>query len=112
MPTQGAIITATSTLDPDNFPQSIHRSVGRGHSTDALGPSDNADSGSDLKGASGMAQQDVLDLGSGTTSDIESSTARGTAGPDVGDANLDSDTDAGGTGERAAVGRDADVEDG
>ncbi|TFW24038.1 hypothetical protein E4L96_06355 [Massilia arenosa] len=103
-------MTGTSTLDPDNFPQSRDRSVGRGHGTDALGPSDTSDSGSDLKGASGMAQQDVLDLGSGTTSDIESSTARGTAGPDVGDANLDSDTDAGGTGERAAVGRDADVE--
>ncbi|WP_327076069.1 hypothetical protein [Janthinobacterium sp. CG_S6] len=33
--------------------------------------------------------------------------AGGTAGPDVGDADLDSDTDSGGTGECAAAGRDA-----
>jgi hypothetical protein len=38
--------------------------------------------------------------------------AGGTAGPDVGDANLDSDTDSGGTGERAAAGRDAVARDG
>jgi hypothetical protein len=112
MQPQGVIMTGTSTLDPDNFPQGRDRSVGRGHGTGALGPSDTSDSGSDLHGASGMAQQDVLDLGTGTTSDLESSTARGTAGPDVGDANLDSDTDSSGTGERAAVGRDADIEDG
>jgi hypothetical protein len=36
----------------------------------------------------------------------------GGAGRDVGDANLDSDTDSGGTGERAAAGRDLDDETG
>jgi hypothetical protein len=105
-------MTGTSTLDPDNFPRSRDRSIGRGHGTGALGPSDTSDSGSDVMGGPGLAQQDVLDLGSGTTSDQESSTAHGTAGPDLGDANLDSDSDAGGTGERAASGRDADVRDG
>jgi hypothetical protein len=105
-------MTGTSTLDPDNFPQGRDRNVQRGHGTGALGPSDTSDSGSDLHGAPGVAQQDGLDLGQGTTSDLEASSAHGTAGPDVGDANLDSDTDSGGTGERAAAGRDADIEDG
>jgi len=105
-------MTGTSTLDPDNFPRTRDRVIGRGHGTGALGPSDTSDSGSDVRGGPGLAQQDVLDLGSGTTSDLEPSTAHGTAGPDVGDAHLESDSDAGGTGERAAVGRDADIKDG
>ncbi|MGZ3252990.1 MAG: hypothetical protein ACXU7D_01620, partial [Burkholderiaceae bacterium] len=42
----------------------------------------------------------------------EASTADYTAGPDVGDANLDSDTDSGGTGERAAAARDTVAPDG
>jgi hypothetical protein len=106
-------MTGTSTLDPDNFPRPRDRSLGSGHGTGALGPSDSSDSGSDIMGASGMGQEeDILDLGSGTTSDLEQSRAHGTAGPDVGDANLDSDTDSGGTGERAAAGRDADIRDG
>jgi hypothetical protein len=105
-------MTGTSTLDPDNFPQGRDRRVQRGHGIDALGPSDTSDSGSDLHGAPGVARQDVLDLGHGTTSDLEASGTHGTAGPDVGDANLDSDSDSSGTGERAAAGRDADIEDG
>ena len=36
----------------------------------------------------------------------------GGAGPDVGDANLDSDSDSSGTGERATAGRDTMVRDG
>jgi hypothetical protein len=47
-----------------------------GRSTDVLGPSDTSDSGSDVIGA------------------------------DLGDADLDADSDAGGTGERAEAGRD------
>lgn len=50
-----------------------------GHGTSALGPSDSTDSGSDMVGVGGQ----------------------------VGDANLDSDTDRNGTGERAAVGNDS-----
>jgi hypothetical protein len=100
-----------STLNPQdmNLPD---RQLGKGHGIDALGPSDTSDSGSDLKGASGLAEEDMLDLGSGTTSDLEASTARRTAGPDVGDANLDSDSDSAGTGEHASAGRDAVIRDG
>lgn len=105
-------MAGNSTLDPDNFPEAPDRTLGVGHGTGALGPSDSSDSGSDLVGASGMAGEEGLDLGSGTTSDLEAGTAGGTAGPDVGDANLDSDSDSGGTGERAAAGRDTVVRDG
>lgn len=103
-------MTGTSTLDPDNFPTGGDRKITTGHTTGELGPSDSSDSGSDISGSSGLAQQDILDLGSGTTSDLELSTAGGTAGPDVGDANLDSD--GGGTGERAEAGRDSVARDG
>ena len=105
-------MAVNSTLDPDNFPDTPDRTLGIGHGTGALGPSDSSDSGSDLVGAPGLADEEVLDLDGGTTSDLEASHARGTAGPDVGDADLDSDTDSGGTGERAAAGRDSVVRDG
>lgn len=106
-------MTGNSTLDPDNFPDSPDRSLGKGHGTEGLGPSDTSDSGSDVVGASGLAgEDDLLDLGEGTTSDLEASTAGGTAGPDVGDANLSSDSDSGGTGERATAGRDTVSRDG
>lgn len=105
-------MTGNSTLDPDNFPDPPDRTLGIGHGTGALGPSDSSDSGSDVVGASGLAGEEGLDLDTGTTSDLEASTAGGTAGPDVGDANLDSDSDSGGTGERAAAGRDTVVRDG
>ncbi len=106
-------MTGNSTLDPDNFPDPPDRSLGIGHGTGALGPSDTSDSGSDLVGAAGLAgEDDFLDLGNGTTSDLEAGSAGGTAGPDVGDADLSSDSDSGGTGERAAAGRDSVVRDG
>lgn len=79
-------MAGTSTLDPDNFPTAPDRTLGRGHGTGALGPSDSSDSGSDVNG--------------------------GTAGAELGDADLDSDTDSRGTGERAAVGRDSVEQDG
>jgi len=41
---------ADSTLDPDNIPAGADRTLGRGHGTRALGPSDNSDSGSDVVG--------------------------------------------------------------
>ncbi|WP_229262266.1 hypothetical protein [Duganella guangzhouensis] len=65
---------ADSTLDPDNLPAGADRTLGRGHGTRALGPSDNSDSGSDVIGEP--------------------------------DSELDSDTDAAGTGERASVARE------
>jgi hypothetical protein len=105
-------MSGTSTLDPDNFPVLNDRVVGTGHGTGALGPSDTSDSGSDVRGGPGLAQQVDSGLDRGANDDLEESTAGGTAGPDVGDANLDSDTDSGGTGERAAGGRDAVLADG
>jgi len=94
-----------STLDVDeSTPPVTHK----GHGTDALGPSDSSDSGSDLQGPGFYEiDADVIGLDRGTNEDVPHS---GGAGRDVGDANLDSDTDAGGTGERAAAGRDLDDE--
>ncbi|HYM46836.1 MAG TPA: hypothetical protein VES91_00055 [Burkholderiaceae bacterium] len=84
--------------------------TGKGHGTAALGPSDTSDSGSDLQGP-GVYEDDadILDLDVGTNEDEAHAIG---AGRDVGDANLDSDSDAGGTGERATAGRDTDVEAG
>ena len=79
-------MTGSSSLDPDNFPSPPDRSLGKGHGTGALGPSDSSDSGSDVQG--------------------------GGAGRHLGDANLDSHTDAAGTGERGAVGNDKATPDG
>jgi len=62
----------------------------KGHGTAALGPSDSSDSGSDIQGGPGLVD------GGGAT-----------PGADIGDANLDSDSDRNGTGERAAAGRDS-----
>jgi hypothetical protein len=74
-----------------------------------LGPSDSSDSGSDIQGGPGLNRDDGLMQPSGTTSDPDIDAVGATAGPDIGDANLDSDTDRGGTGERAAAGRDSTV---
>ena len=95
---------ATSPLDPSNLSGRKDRSIGRGHGTRALGPSDSSDSGSDLVGAPGLASQvDGFGLDRGNTNESEESFAGNTAGPDVGDANLDSDSDRAGTGETAAA---------
>jgi hypothetical protein len=103
---------AAGALHPDNLTPGPDRRIGPGHGVDSLGPSDTSDSGSDLKGAPGLAQQiDGFGLDRNPT-DLEESTAHGTAGPDIGDANMDSDSDSGGTGERAAAVRDTIVEDG
>lgn len=109
-------MSGSSTLDPDNFPEPPDRSLGKGHGTDALGPSDNSDSGSDVVGGPGFAlsvdDEQLLDLERGTSEDSETGHATDSAGPDLGDANLDSDSDSGGTGERASAGRDSSVRDG
>lgn len=82
-------------LGSDRVPQ---RPEGTG--TDRLGPSDSSDSGSDIVGADGAVDTDEIGL---SAEDIRRE--RG-AGADIGDANLDSDTDSSGTGERAEAGRD------
>ncbi|RZI44317.1 hypothetical protein EGT07_02525 [Herbaspirillum sp. HC18] len=100
---------ASSTLDPDNIPES-DRKLGRGHGTRALGPSDTSDSGSDVQGGLRWTNEADLKLDRGTNEDTDSARHDSSAGPDIGDAGLDSDTDAQGTGERATAGRDADME--
>lgn len=81
--------------------------VGKGHGTGALGPSDSSDSGSDIVGNRGLNHDDGLPFARGTTSDPDEDGRGATAGPDIGDANLDSDSDRSGTGERASAGRDS-----
>jgi hypothetical protein len=103
---------AGSTLDPDNLTNQFDKNIGKGHGTKALGPSDSSDNGSDLVGGPGFAHEVGIGLSRGTTSDPEDSTANNTAGPDVGDANLDSDSDSAGTGETAAASRDTVTSDG
>jgi hypothetical protein len=109
-------MSGTSTLDPDNFPEAPDRSLGKGHGTDALGPSDNSDSGSDVTGGPGFAlaaDDDLIpDLDQGTNEDYAEGHASDTAGADLGDDDLDSDSDSGGTGERAAAGRGGSGRDG
>jgi hypothetical protein len=94
----GAIM-ASSTLDPDNIPEP-DRQPGKGHGTDALGPSDISDSGSDVQG--GLRAVEDLDLGldRGTNEDSDSHNIA---------ASSDSD-DSTGTGESSTAGRNSDVE--
>ena len=93
---------ADSTLDPTLEPIAEAR---KKRGTAELGPSGTSDSGSDLQGP-GLDADETLRFDTGTTSDIERSAG---AGHDVGDANLDSDSDEGGTGETASAGRDDDA---
>ncbi|MBE3026406.1 hypothetical protein GQ37_020610 [Janthinobacterium sp. BJB1] len=64
----------SSTLDPDNLPLTPDRVLGSGHGKGALGPSDSSDSGSDMQGVPGQDPEE-----------------------------LDNDSDAAGTGDRAGV---------
>jgi hypothetical protein len=104
-------IMATSTLDPDNMPER-DREITKGHGTRALGPGDISDSGSDVQGSLRRTEDNDIGLDAGTNEDADSAPRDLTAGPDIGDAELDSDTDSGGTGERATAGRDSDIEAG
>ena len=97
---------ADSTTQHDtNTPATVRK----GHGTAALGPSDSSDSGSDIQGGPGLNKQEGLFPHAGNTSDDDVDGRDATAGADIGDANLDSDSDRNGTGERAAAGRDATV---
>lgn len=95
---------AESTL---NHTQDAPPSTTKGHGTDALGPSDSSDSGSDIRGGPGLNHDDGLGPRVGSTSDPDVDKGPSTAGPDIGDADLDSDSDRHGTGERGAAGRDS-----
>ena len=91
---------ATSPLYDGNIGGRRDRITERGHGTRALGPSDSSDTGSDLVGADGLGD-DITD-----EFDHANMPMPHTAGPDVGDANLDADSDRTGTGERADAARD------
>jgi len=81
------------------------RETQKGHGTGALGPSDTSDSASDIAGAPGIIEGDVIGLDHGTYEDVDGTPTR-TAGADIGDADLDSDTDSVGTGEHMTAGRE------
>lgn len=86
----------SSTLNPDDEPhgeaQQIHETAS---TTGALGPSDSSDSGSDVAGA----KRHVFDI----DSELDNHAL------ETGDAELGSDTDRHGTGERAAADGDANL---
>jgi hypothetical protein len=76
----------------------------KGHGTRELGPSDSSDTGSDVTGGPGLGDLEPLHLDRGASTDADRS--GDTAGPDLGDSDLDSDSDAAGTGENITAGRD------
>ena len=82
------------------------RVTDKGHGTDSLGPSDTTDSASDIAGGPGVIEGDVIGLDHGTNEDIDGRSPFGTAGPDIGDGELGSDSDSVGTGEHMTAGRD------
>lgn len=90
-----------STLDPDGFPSS-GSSEAPGRETGALGPSDSSDSGSDIAGAK--------------RHEFDKDTELDQHALEIGDAELASDTDRAGTGERSSadgdstLSEDADIE--
>ncbi|MCT7314379.1 hypothetical protein N5I87_00065 [Ralstonia sp. CHL-2022] len=86
--------------------------TGKGHGTDALGPSDSSDSGSDVVGGPGLGS-DVEDrFDDDPAVHPHGNAANRTAGADLGDVNLDSDTDSTGTGERRAAGHEPVIREG
>ncbi len=76
--------------------------TGLGHGTGALGPSDSSDSGSDVMGGPGMDEG----LSDEQAREMPETTTQG-AGRDLGDPDLDSDSDRAGTGERGSSGVDS-----
>lgn len=74
-----------------------------GRSLRDLGPSDTSDTGSDIAGAPGAIDGLPEDLDGGPISDIGRAAG---AGADLGDAEMDGDSDRGGTGEATSAGRE------
>ena len=88
----------SSTLDLSGEEEPV---TGRGHGTRALGPSDSSDTGSDVVGGPGMDEG----LSDEQARRMPLSASHG-SGRDLGDADLDSDSDRSGTGERGSSGID------
>ena len=87
---------ADSTLDMTGEESPV---TNLGHGTRSLGPSDSSDTGSDVTGGPGM--DEGLSDEQARQAPLKSSAH---AGRDLGDADLDSDTDRAGTGERSSAG--------
>ena len=87
---------SSSTLDLSGEEEPV---TGLGHGTRALGPSDSSDTGSDVVGGPGMDEG----LSDEQARRMPLSTTHG-AGRDLGDGDLDSDSDRAGTGERGSSG--------
>jgi hypothetical protein len=87
-----------STLDPDFTPEP-DRQLGIGHGTDALGPSDLSDTGSDVQGGYRAIEELDLGLDRGTNEDSDSYNLP--AGDDTSDSSK--------TGEDTTTGRSGDV---
>lgn len=85
-----------STLDPDNFPPESNPEPS-GRETGALGPSDSSDSGSDIAGAK--------------RHEFDRDTELDEHALETGDAELASDTDRAGTGERSSADGDSTLID-
>lgn len=85
-----------STLDPDSF-SSAGSSEAPGRETGALGPSDSSDSGSDIAGAK--------------RHEFDKDTELDQHALETGDAELASDTDRAGTGERSSADGDSTLID-
>ncbi len=85
-----------STLDPDNIPPTNDPEA-PGRETGALGPSDSSDSGSDIAGAK--------------RHDFDKDTELDEHALETGDAQLASDTDRAGTGERSSADGDSTLID-
>lgn len=85
-----------STLDPDNTPPTGNAEP-QGSDTGALGPSDSSDSGSDIAGAK--------------RHDFDRDTELDEHALETGDAELASDTDRAGTGERSSADGDSTLTD-
>lgn len=83
------------------------RVINKGHGTDALGPSDTTDTGSDLSGGPGLIEGDAMGLDRGTNEDLDLAKI-GNAGADIGDPKLESDSDSVGTSERRTADRDSE----
>ncbi|GIZ51721.1 hypothetical protein [Noviherbaspirillum aridicola] len=86
---------AGSTLDPDLMPEP-DRSLGSGHDSKSLGPSDVTDTGSDVQPGIKAVEEDDIGLDKGTTED-----------PDTRLIDVEGDSDATGTGERATAVRES-----
>jgi hypothetical protein len=100
--TKGKAMAQSSLMHTGEEPPSVRK----GHGTAELGPTDSTDSGSDVRGGFGFEHEERLGLTPDQGGERGGEGIVEGAGPDIGDRDLDSDSDRTGTGERASAGRD------